>query len=422
MRGNGTNKRDVVIVGGGPAGAATALYLLQAGLKPLMLENAQFPRYHIGESMTGESGACMRTLGLEQPLIKEGCAIKYGVKVYGADGKNAFWVPVAERTPDGDLRETWTWQVLRSKFDQMLLDTAIERGCEFLPCEALAPLSDADGRVTGIRFRTPRGTAEDIQSEVVIDASGQATFLANRGITSPKERGSYDKQVAIFSQVAGAIRDPGKAAGNTLIFYREKNHWAWFIPLNDEVVSIGVVVPSSYFNARKLSKADFLREELGTLNPELSKRVPDLTFVEEVRAASNYSYHVKQFTGPGFLCVGDSHRFVDPIFSFGLFLAVKEGQFAASAVAEHIGGGTRDTANPFADYETIAERGQDILQDLIDCFWDYPWPFSYIVHRAHKEDMIDCFAGRIHDDRIWKSEGVTAMRNLLASQSPSRSA
>jgi len=77
----------------------------------------------------------------------------------------------------------------------------------------------------------------------MIDASGQGTFLANRGVIGPKDRGNYDKQLAVFSQVTGAIRDEGDVRDNTLIFYQKKNHWAWFIPLDKDVVSIGVVTP-----------------------------------------------------------------------------------------------------------------------------------------------------------------------------------
>ena len=416
MKKDGSRKHDVVIVGGGPAGSAAALYLLTEGVRPVILEKADFPRYHIGESMTGECGACVRSLGLEQRMTAEGHAVKLGVKVYGEGGKNAFWVPVAERTPDNELRLGRTWQVLRSNFDEMMLTAAIERGAELVPCEAVAPLVESDNRVAGIRFRTPQGALEDLKAEVVIDASGQAAFLSNKGVTSPVRRGDYDKQLAVFSQATGAIRDHGEHSGDTLIFYRNKNHWAWFIPLDDEVVSIGVVTPSDYFVSQGLSKPDFLRQELQTLNPELARRLPDLTFVEEVRTASNYSYRVEHFTGRGCLSIGDSHRFIDPIFSFGLFLGIKEAELASEAVVRHLSDGPADAANPFADYEALCDRGQNILQDLIDCFWDFPLAFQYMVHHAHKDDMIDCFAGRIHDERVANSEGVRAMRHLLTSR------
>lgn len=406
-------KYDVAIIGAGPGGASSALHLLQAGLKPVILEKETFPRYHIGESLTGECGVCLRRLGMEHEMLGKGHPIKYGVTVYGAGGKNSFWVPVAERLSKTEFKQQWTWQVRRSDFDKMLLDLAISAGAEFLPCEAVAPIM-AEDRMAGVSFRTPHGAIENLNAEVVIDASGQGTFLANRGVIGPKERGTYDKQVAIFSQVAGALRDPGEAGGNTLIFYQKKHHWAWFIPLDDEVVSVGVVVPSEYFKEQKLSKADFLRQELQTLNAELAKRVPDPQFTEEVRSISNYSYHLEHFTGKGFLCVGDAHRFIDPIFSFGLYFAMKEAEMAAQAVAQYCGGANREAANPFADYETTAKQGQNIVQDLVDCFWDFPLQFAYLVHYKHPLDIIDCFAGRIYGEEPQHLPGVQSMRKMLA--------
>ena len=218
--------------------------------------------------------------------------------------------------PNNSQRPATTWQARRSDFDQLLLDTCKERGVEFFNGEAVSVVKDGD-RVAGVRCRDKDGNVRDLVGDVVVDASGQGTFLANRGVTSPKERGNYDKQVAIFSQVTGAIRDEGDRKDDTLIFYREKHQWAWFIPIDKEVVSLGIVTPSSYFTDRKLSKIDFIKEEMHTINPELSRRLQNVQFVEEPRAASNYSYYIQNFTGNGWLCVGDSHRFIDPDFLLG---------------------------------------------------------------------------------------------------------
>lgn len=406
-------KHDVLIIGGGPGGSAAALYLLQAGIKPVILEKERFPRYHIGESLTGEAGGSLRMLGFEEKMQKARYPVKHGVNVYGPNGKNSFWVPVARRDENNQLQETTTWQVRRSEFDKMLVDSAIEKGAELIPGRAVAALVE-DDRVTGLRVRYGNGKVEDIYAEVVIDASGQATFLANsEAPTGEKERGHYDKQLAIFSQVTNTIRDPGEASGNTLIFYRRKNHWGWFIPLDDEVVSVGIVVPGSYFAKQNMGKTEFLRHELRHLNAEMSRRIPNLTFVEDVHTASNYSYHVRRFTGKGFLCVGDSHRFIDPVFSFGVNFALKEAQFAAEAVTDYLGNENHGEGNPFAAYEQRSERGQDVIQDLVDVFWDRPLPFVMLVHHHHREGMIDLFAGRIFNDDVLESEALKALRMCL---------
>ncbi len=406
---------DVAIIGGGPAGTACALYLEKAGIRSTIVEKASFPRYHIGESMTGECGNCVTTLDLQSYMAKFPHPIKWGTRVYGPKGESPFRVPVMARSADGELFANSTWQVRRSDFDAMLLDAARDRGVNFVQGEVVEALRAGDA-VTGVRVRTADGVEETLHASVVIDASGQSTFLARVGMIGPKERGNYDNQVAIFSQVVGAIRDDGPEGADTLIFYQKKHHWAWFIPLDDESVSIGVVVPSDYFASRGESKRDFLLREIRELNPELSRRIPELKLTEEVRAISNYSYHVTNFTGKGYLCIGDAHRFIDPVFSFGLFFAMKEAELAAAAVADYLRGGGAELPNPFAAFEAMCNHGMDTIQELIDAFWNQPLAFAVFVHSRHTDDCIDMFAGRVYMDK--PSRGLQAFRKLNGKAAP----
>jgi 1H-pyrrole-2-carbonyl-[peptidyl-carrier protein] brominase len=400
---------DVAIVGGGPGGAACSLYLEKAGISSTIIEKAEFPRYHIGESMTGECGNCVTTLGLEPDMAKYPHPIKWGTRVYGPRGDSPFYVPVKARSAEGELFENSTWQVRRSDFDAMLLDAARARGVNFIQGEAVEPLRDGDA-VTGVRIRTAGGALETVDASVVIDASGQSTFFNKAGLIGPKDRGNYDNQIAIFSQVVGAVRDADRTGADTLIFYQKKHHWAWFIPIDDVTVSVGVVVPSEYLAGRRESKRDFLLREIRELNPELSRRILEITLTEEVRAISNYSYHIKNFTGKGYLCIGDSHRFIDPVFSFGLFFAMKEAELAAAAVGAYLEGAARDAPNPFAAFERQCNRGMDTIQELIDAFWNQPLAFAVFVHSRYTDDCIDMFAGRVYMDE--PSPGLIAFRKL----------
>lgn len=421
MTSSGAKRHDVVIVGGGPAATCTAMFLLKKGIQSVIVEKQQFPRYHIGESFTGETGGQLRKLGMGDVLDEEQYLVKHGTKVWGTAGKNSFYIPVRARLGEnGPQQDATTWQARRSVFDKLLMDTARSRGIEVIDSEAVSVLKEGD-RVTGVGCRTKDGSTFELNCEVLVDASGQGTFLASKGVIGPQERGNYDRQVAIFSQVVGAIRDDGEKRDDTLIFYQKKNHWAWFIPLDKEVVSIGVVTPSEYFTWQKKAKLDFLRDEMQTLNPELTWRVQNVKFVEEARGASNYSYYIEKFTGKGFLCVGDSHRFIDPIFSLGLLFATKEAEYAADAIASHLAGEGRDAENPFAAYERYADRAQDIIQTMLDCFWEFPLPFQRFAHWTHQEEIVDLFAGRIYGNAVHEYDSVKRMRHLLKEHGIDRS-
>lgn len=408
-------KTQVAIVGGGPAGSTAAMYLLREGIEPVIIEKEEYPRFHIGESMTGECGAIVRDLGLESEMLEKGYAIKHGVKVMG---KNSWFIPVMGRDKNGKLFEQFTWQVRRSTFDKQLLDAAVARGATLIKGQATDPILGEDGAVKGVEVRLNDGGMLKIESEIVLDCSGQATFLANKGVTGPKYMGSYDKQIAIFSHLVGGIRDNGEARteqpGNTLIFYKEKYHWSWWIPIDNEITSVGVVIPAAYFVEKGETKREFLIRELKELHPNLTERLPEINLVEEVRAIKNYSYQVRGFTGKGYICIGDAHRFLDPIFSFGLYVAMKEAQLAASAVKAYLEGEGREKANPFADYEVYVEQGIDVLEDALDGFWEHPFTFALLVHHKHIEDMVDLFAGRIFENQ--PSKAMISFRKLLKRQ------
>ena len=148
-------KTDVLIIGGGPGGVTAAMLLIREGIKPIVLEQETFPRFHIGESMTGEAAQLLRRLGLEEKMLSANYPVKHGVKVYGADGVNAWFIPVCARTPDWKLTPGTTWQVRRSHFDGMMLDEAAKRGANVIRGKAVKPLLGEDGSMRGVTMRRP---------------------------------------------------------------------------------------------------------------------------------------------------------------------------------------------------------------------------------------------------------------------------
>ncbi|HEY3661757.1 MAG TPA: NAD(P)/FAD-dependent oxidoreductase [Chthoniobacterales bacterium] len=407
-------KTDVLIIGGGPAGSSAAMFLAKEGIKPIILEQEAFPRFHIGESMTGEAGALLRRLGLEEKMLERSYPVKHGVRVYGT---SSWFIPVARRDENWELHPATTWQVRRSDFDALMLDEAQARGATLIRGRAKTALRSEDGGVRGVTMVRPDGSEEDIEAQLVIDCSGMATFLANQKATGPKYLGSYDKQIAFFTHVKGALRDTGTsgetAKDNTLIFYQKKYHWAWGIPIDDEVMSLGIVVPTAEFQKHNMGRDEFFRFYLPQINPELVRRTENIEYLGKVHVIPNYSFQVRSFCGKGYICLGDAHRFIDPIFSFGISAAMREAEFAIPHIVSYLRGERRDEANPFEALQRFCEQGSDNLEDMVDLFWEQPFAFATFVHQRYRSELIDAFAGRVYETEHQPSNAIMQFRKLL---------
>jgi FADH2-dependent halogenase len=367
-------RTDVAIVGAGPGGTAAAIYASRHNLKSVIIEKETFPRYHIGESLTGEAGKMLRGLGLGEYMVNHRHPWKHGVNVYGPTGDQTFRIPVMERIDSDTVRPAKTWQVRREDLDLRMLQQARDAGSEYIAGRASDVIIEKGG-VRGVRVQTPDDEVVDVSCDVVIDASGPSTFLNRVGVTGKKRRGKYNSQI-----------------------------------LNDETVSVGVVVPSNYYRQQGISMEEFFHKEVRAINPELARRIADVRCTEQVRACSNYSYEVERYVGNGFLCVGDAHRFVDPIFSFGVHLAIHEADLAIQAIVDHLGQEKRMTDSSFLEYSRICDIGMNSVQDLIDAFWNNPLAFTFAAHHKHKDDIIDLFAGRIYAEK--PSKGLLALRKI----------
>lgn len=413
-------RTQVAIVGGGPGGAASALFLGEKGIDSIIVEAESFPRFHIGESMTGWVAETVRKWGLGDAMLEHQFPVKLAGTVYGTSGANRYDVPITASMGGAKRRQVRTWQVKRSAFDKMLLDTARERGAGYVHGKALEPIFDDAGAVKGLTVRTADGEQLTIEADAIIDASGRKTWLSGLGIAAKKERGGYENQIAVFSHLKGVVRNDGEEEGNTLLFYREVDHWAWLIPVDPEVVSLGIVTPVSYYKSRKETKEEFFYRELREMNPNLAERVRGIELVEPVYATANFSYRIPQFTGKGWLCVGDAHRFIDPFFSFGIHLALAEAEKAAAYMADYLDGKLDGLDDPFEGYAEICERGMDTVQTLMDSFWANPLGWGYLLHYTeYGSDLLDIFGGRIYEEE--PLPGLVKMRRIVAKARASES-
>ena len=389
---------DVIIIGGGPAGSSSALNLLNLGLKPIIIESDQFPRFHIGESLTTECVDALTRLGLKADIERLRPARKKGVRIFSGHPQNSFYVGAGD-----------AWQVERAGFDKLLLDTAIARGASIIKGQAFELIREDDQWI--VQVKRADGKPEKLRARFLIDASGQKRFSYRQGFTSTLIEGNYAHQIAFFSHYTKVKKMP-LDNDDTLIFHRSGHQWCWIIPLSDEITSIGLVTPVARYKANKLPADEFIQTSLENFSEPLKIRFHQAQRATPVRTISNYSYQIDEFAGQGLYCVGDSHRFIDPIFSFGVEFAILEAEYMGKAVSNCLTKKNAHWQQAENHYMQVTSTAQNVVSDLLSYFWAHPWGFAQMAHHRHKEEFLEIFAGRIYE--IEAGTGLTKMRASIS--------
>jgi flavin-dependent dehydrogenase len=391
---------EIVVIGGGPAGSTAATLLAQHGHHVRLFERERFPRFHIGESLIPETYWVLERLNMLPKMRQSPFVKKYSVQFVNANGKLSapfyFW--------DNKPHEcSQTWQVVRSEFDQMMLDNAREHGVEVHEGTRVLDVLLEDGRAVGVRIKREDGTTEEVRAKVVVDASGQNGLLMNRlrlRVWDP-----LLNKGAIWTYWEGAYRDTGRDEGATMVIQTpSKNGWFWYIPLHNDIVSVGVVAPFDYLFKGRSNYAQTYREEVDAC-PAVKERVSAARQVTGHFATKDYSYRSKQVAGDGWVLVGDAFGFLDPLYSSGVLLALRSGEQAADAIADGLTRGDT-SARQLGRWGDAFNEGVDRMRRLV-CEYYQGFSFGNFVRnyphlRGKVTDLLigDLFTDAVDD--VWQ--------------------
>lgn len=360
---------DVIVIGGGPAGTTTATLLAQNGHRVAIFERDRFPRFHIGESLIPETYWVLKRLNMLPKMKSSHFIKKYSVQFVNDKGRLSepfyFW----DHKPQ-DCSQTW--QVRRSEFDQMMLDNAREHGVEVFEGARVHDVVFEGDRAVGVNVAVGEGAApQTIRSQVVVDASGQQSMLI--GKLGLRIWDSDLKKAAIWTYWKGAYRDVERDEGATIVIQTEgKRGWFWYIPLHDDIVSVGVVAGHDYlFKNRGTTDFEEIYFQEVARCPGVQPRIANATRCDIFRTQKEYSYTSKQIAGDGWVLVGDALGFLDPLYSSGVLLALKSGQYAADAVSEALAKGDTSKAQLStweAEYRAGVERMRRLVLEFYNGF------------------------------------------------------
>ena len=375
------SKYDVIVIGGGPAGSTMATLLAKQNRDVLLLESEKFPRYHIGESMVPGVVPILDELDVLEKVEAHGFTKKYGATFVWGQERSPWNVSFCDRSIAAQ-KYGYTFQVVRSEFDELLLRHARGEGVDVREEHKVTNvLFDRDSeRCTGVKFKNSQGEVQTATAKYTVDATGQAAVLGRQfNLVEDDEK---LKNIATWTYFKNVQQYDGLAAGNILT-ENTPNGWIWVIPRHDGRTSVGWVTTVDKYKQLLTNSIEETYLKVVTNSAETGRRLKGAETVESIRSIRDWSYTCKKFWGPGFLMAGDAAGFVDPLFSTGVWLAMNSASLGAKMLNQ-----TLDCPEREAEFLNIYESAyKNFLGDVLSFvkyFYDAHLPKESYFGEAQK--------------------------------------
>lgn len=383
---------EVIIIGGGSAGAALGGYLGRAGVDHFILDKAHYPRAHVGESLSYMATLILGELDFLPVLERERFNPKGGVSwTSWQDGAQT------DLPYEGLGGAGHSYHVDRARFDDLLLRHAREYGTRVFSGGQVERVNfDRRGFATGITARLGESRFS-LRSRLVVDASGRQSLVA-RQLNLYRHHALYPQMFAVYSWFANVDRG-GRETDDFLHLHLlpMERGWAWQIPISEEITSVGVVTDRGNF-VQSGEEIDRFFSHTVSLNPLLARRMERADRLREYRMEGSHSHSNERVAGDGWLAVGDATFSLDPVFSIGVCHGLHTAKFAAEAIVPALASGDVSAA-AFRGYEEKVRRSADVWRDLLSLFHDSPAAFTRVLARAsYRAEALRLCEGAIYDE------------------------
>ncbi len=359
---------DVIVVGGGPAGAATAASLARLGHYVLVLEKAKFPREKpCAEYFSPGTMDVLERLGAMEKVSALNLSLVRGMRIFGRH--NSFLQSYADSQTG--LCSRHAMGISRPLFDNALLTYARDCGAEVREHIRVSDVIVEDGRVAGVRARSGYGDEQTISASFVVGADGVHSVISRSlGLNADPD---WPRRIGLVARYEGAaaITDYGE-------MHTGRKVYCGLAPVGNGLVNVGLV-------------EDLERPtDRGPMEPYFDKRVAEFPGVRAalgparrvtpVRGIGPLAHKVRNVVGPGYLLVGDAAGFRDPFTGEGIYRALRGAELATASLEAAL----REESNVpigYAAARRSAFADKERVCSLVQFFLGKPKLFDYVIDR-----------------------------------------
>jgi len=395
---------DIAVIGGGPAGSATALLAARAGLRVVLADRAVFPRHKAcAEYLSPEAARDLDALGVSAAIEQASPARLNGFRLVSDDGASVSGryanTPFVPYRPFG-------YALPRYRLDALLLEAAGAAGAAIREGDALEELTLDHGRVSGGVLRGRAGTRVAFRARVTVGADGlQSRVARSLGVA---RRGRL-RRLALVAHLAGVegMTDLGE-------MFAARGWYVGLAAVGPDLVNVAMVVPNTDAPAIAAGADDFFLARLREV-PELARRLARARIVRPVMSAGPFARRAASAVADGALLVGDAADFYDPFTGEGIFAALRGARLAVDALVPALAAGdaSREALAPYAAARRRAFLGKWVLERIVGHGATHPALMRRFTHRlAQRGDVADLWVGAAGD--VVPVRALFTPRRLLA--------
>jgi len=380
---------DVLIVGGGPAGASLAHALATRGADVMVVDRARFPRPKpCAEYLSPQASRILARMGALAEVEQSGAAALAGIRVYAPNGAVIAGDFVAKHGYHG-FRDRGL-SVRREILDSILVQRARAAGAHVVEGAKVTDLvREPSGRVCGARL-TEDATTREVRARVVVGADGLGSVVARRLRLARRLR--WPRRIALVTHYRG-VADVGEHGE----MHVASDGYVGIADVGGGLTTVAAVFPVSRSREIATNRTEFLRRWLFDQR-RLALRFASAERVTPVVATGPFASYARRAWAPGAALVGDAADFFDPFTGEGIYSALRGGELLADHVSEMLAAASPALAdNALREYDRARRRefgGKWLVERVIGAVVASPRLINRAARRlAARKDLADLLIG-----------------------------